>query len=249
MKPLEVKGLLKAYQNVVAVDHVDFHVNQGEIVGLVGPNGAGKTTLIKSIIGIELPDRGKVRIFGEDPYTKPERAKWNISYVPEKPELLHDCTIQQHVEFMAAAYYAEDFQEEMRELFREFDILEKRHVHQRELSKGQTQKALIVAAFIHHPTLMFFDEPLLGIDPKGGAKLKDLIRKKKEDGGSVIISSHMLDLIEELSDRIVIIDNGKIIADGSLEELKQQAALGSDTTISEVFLKITEDIDLEEDEG
>ncbi len=239
MKPLEVKNLLKMYPSVIAVDDVSLFVEPGEVVGIVGPNGAGKTTLIKCIIGLEFPDKGEVTMFGHDVFRHPELAIRDIAYVPETPNLITGLTVREHIYFMAAAYWAEDYEEDTKRLLKTFDIYDKRHKHQDALSKGQTQKALIIAAFVHNPMLMFFDEPLIGIDPKGGKLLRDMIADKREEGGSVIISSHMLDLIEEVSDRVIIMDEGKIIATGTIPELKDMMAM-EDSDFADVFIRITE---------
>lgn len=240
MISLDVEHLLKIYPSVVAVDDLSFSVGPGEVVGIVGPNGAGKSTLIKCLTGMEYPDKGRVSIFGHDLFTKPEMAKRHIAYVPETPEFIPTLTVQEHINFVASAYWAENYQHEMDRLLEAFDLYDKRHDTQHSLSKGQIQKTLIISAFIHNPKLMFFDEPLLGIDPKGGKLLKDMIREKRSEGGSVLISSHMLDLIEEVSDRVIILHEGKIIASGSFDELEEKMAMpGSDFT--DVFIKITEE--------
>jgi len=239
MSSLDVEHLLKIYPSVVAVDDVSFSVQPGEVVGIVGPNGAGKSTLLKCIIGLEFPDKGTVRIFGHDLLTRPEMAKRHIAYVPETPELIAGLTVQEHINFLASAYWADTYQRELDRLLLAFDLDDKRHEVQGSLSKGQIQKTQIIAAFIHRPKLMFFDEPLLGIDPKGGKLLKDMIQEKRKEGGSIVISSHMLDLIEEVSDRVIILDEGKIVASGTLDELRSTMSMAS-SDFTDVFIRITE---------
>lgn len=239
MKSLSVEHLQKRYSKVTALDDVSLDIQPGEIVGIVGPNGAGKTTLLKCILTLERPDFGRIRIFDHDPFTRPEKAKRDIAYVPETPDFLSGLTVQEYIHFIAAAFWTEEYKEETRELLIAFDLSEKRHSLQSELSKGQIMKTLIVAAFIHHPKLLFFDEPLLGIDPKGGKLLRQMILRTKEEGGSVVISSHMLDLIEDLSDRIIILNEGKIVASGTIDELRKQLSM-EDSDFTDVFIEITE---------
>lgn len=235
---LEVRNLTKIFPEVVAVNDVSLTIRPGEVVGLVGPNGAGKTTLIRCIIGLENPERGDITIFGHDRFSEPHKAKAGIAHVPEVADMVQGLTVWEHINFIAAAYGATGKQHQAMQMLQWFDLLDKVHEHEKNLSKGQAQKVMVISAFIHDPGLIFFDEPLIGIDPKGGKILKDMILQKRNEGGSVLVSSHMLDLIEEISDRVIIMDKGRIIREGSIEELKEDHFMqGSD--FEDVFIKIT----------
>jgi len=235
---ITVEHVTKIFKSVIAVNDVSFSAEDGGVIGIVGPNGAGKTTLIKCMMGLEFPEKGSIHYFGNDLFKEPEKAKRHLALIPERPQMVPQLTVWEHIKFMAAMYYTDSFEYEAERLLRKFDLQEKKNSLQNELSKGQLQKTLIIAAFIHNPKVMFFDEPLRGIDPKGGKILKDMIRQKRNEGGTVIISSHMLDLIEEVSDRVLIMIEGKIVADGSIPELNERVAM-DDSDFEDVFIRIT----------
>jgi len=190
------------------------------------------------MMGLEKPERGTIRYFGHDLFDKPEMAKQHLAFIPERPNLVPQLTVWEHIKFMASLYNHDSVEYEARKLLKAFDLEDKWNALQVELSKGQLQKTLIISGFIHDPMIMFFDEPLLGIDPKGGKLLKYMIRQKREEGGTVIISSHMLDLIEEVSDRVLIMNQGEIVARGTIQELNEMV-LGEGSDFEDVFIKIT----------
>ena len=236
---LRVKGLHKRFGEIQAVKDFEMVINEGEIVGLVGPNGAGKTTAMECIITIQNADSGDVAIEGHDIYKVPEKAKANIAYVPEIPTLLPFLTVSEQIQFTAEVYSAEKWMTLADEMLTNFDLTDKKDNYSWTLSKGQKQKVAVISAMAHQPNLLFFDEPLLGIDPKGARYLKDLLKRHAEEQKSILISSHTLSLIEELCSKIYIMDKGIVLAHGSLDELKATArdAAGN---LESVFLKITE---------
>jgi ABC-2 type transport system ATP-binding protein len=236
---LRVKGLNKRFGDVHAVADLDMKIGAGEIVGLVGPNGAGKTTAMECMITVQNADSGEVHIEGHDIYLSPEKAKANIAYVTEIPVLLSFLTVSEQIQFTAEVFSAKEWRKKADAMLAGFDLEEKRNNYSWTLSKGQKQKVAIISAFAHNPNIVFFDEPLLGIDPKGARYLKDLLLKHSQGNGSVLISSHTLTLIEEICHKIYVMDEGRIVSSGSLEDLR---TLANDPTgnLESVFLKITE---------
>ena len=238
---LEVKGLSKSFGKVQAVDDFDLRMNPGEIVGLIGPNGAGKTTLIRSVCDILKMDAGDVRVGGHPLATEPVECKRLFAYVPEVPYPYEYLTVWEHVTFIARAYSMRDWEPYAQELIAAFDLEEKRDELVTTLSKGQKQKLTIVCGFIHTPRLFMLDEPLIGIDPKGARALKDrLWEGAREEGLAVLLSSHMLGLVEELADRVVIMNKGRKLAEGTLADLKAAARETIDATLEDTYLSITE---------
>lgn len=239
---LRVTNLVKYYRRTLAVDGVSFDVNDGEIVGLLGPNGAGKTTVLRCITGIVQPTEGEVEIDDVRLAENEEEVKRRIAFVPEVPTPYEMLTVSEHLRFVAMAYDTmEKFDERADELLQRFDLREKRDDLVVSLSKGMKQKLAVACAFIHDARAILLDEPLIGIDPKGVHELKALLMRARDDGKSILISTHMLDTAERLCTRIIILQNGRIAAEGSLEELHERAKMGEDATLEDVFLRLTEE--------
>ena len=239
---LRVKNLIKYYKRTLAVDDVSFDVRDGEIVGLLGPNGAGKTTVLRCVTGIIQPNEGMIEIDGIELSSKEEEAKRRIAFVPEVPTPYEMLTVLEHLRFIAMAYQTMDsFEERADALMRRFDLYEKRSDLVLSLSKGMKQKLAIACAFIHDAKVFLFDEPLIGIDPRGVHELKEMIFESKSQGNSVLISTHMLDTAEKLCDRIIILQRGSIIAEGNLAELHEQAKMGDNASLEDLFLSLTEE--------
>jgi len=239
---LRVEGLVKYYKKTLAVDELSFEVGNGEIVGLLGPNGAGKTTILRCITGIVQMTDGRVEIDGFNLSTNEEDVKRRIAFVPEVPTPYEMLTVWEHLRFIAMAYQTMDhFEERAEALMRRFDLYEKRNDFVLSLSKGMKQKLAIACAFVHDARVILLDEPLIGIDPKGARELKDMIADAKAAGGSILISTHMLDTAEHLCDRIIILRKGNIVAEGSLAELHERAKMGEDASLEDVFLTLTEE--------
>ncbi len=247
---LEVRGLTKYFDDLLAVDNFSFEIREGEVVGLVGPNGCGKTTTLNCITSILDSDDGDIILFGHNLYKDPAKAKKNIAFIPEMPELLfYQLTVLENIQLISKAYFHDDWEETAERLIEAFDLEDKMNDPVGSLSKGQNQKTAIIAAFAHEPRLLIFDEPLIGIDPKGGKVLKDLIDHHKQNGGSVLISSHMLNLIEEISDKVIIMGKGRKLIEGTIEEIRSRAfddSYSGDKDLEDIYIKITEG---EEDES
>lgn len=239
---LRVEGLVKYYKRTLAVDDLSFQVGDGEIVGLLGPNGAGKTTILRCVTGIVQMTEGKVEVDGLDLATNEEEVKRRIAFVPEVPTPYELLTVWEHLRFIAMAYQTMDsFEERADALMRRFDLYEKRQDLVLSLSKGMKQKLAIACAFIHDAKVILLDEPLIGIDPRGARELKDMITETRNDGGSILISTHMLDTAEHLCDRIIILRRGVVVAEGTLAEVHERAAMGHDASLEDVFLTLTEE--------
>lgn len=239
---LRVSNLVKYYKKTLAVDGLSFSVADGEIVGLLGPNGAGKTTILRCITGIVQPSEGVIEIDGLDLEHNEQEVKRRIAFVPEVPTPYEMLTVIEHIRFIAMAYQTMDnFDMRSESLMRRFDLYEKRNDLVLSLSKGMKQKLAIACAFIHDARVILLDEPLIGIDPKGVHELKEMIADARSAGKSILISTHMLDTAERLCDRIIIIRQGTILADGDLETLHARAKMGEDATLEDVFLSLTEE--------
>lgn len=238
---IQVRGLRKLYKKVTAVDDLSFTVHDREIFGLVGPNGAGKTTTLKCICGVALPTEGLILIDDYNLFENEQEAKRLLAFVPETPNPYEILTVTEHMKFIALLYSVPNPDQKIEELLNAFELDEKKDALVNSLSKGMKQKLTICCALVHDPEILLLDEPLIGIDPRGARTLKDTLIQRAEQGKSVIISSHMLYLVEELCHRILIIDHGKKIAEGTLEEIRKKALAAADASLEDVFLKITEE--------
>lgn len=234
---LKVDHLSKNYGKLNALSDVSFEVNSGEVVGLLGPNGAGKSTTLKSITGLIRPTKGSITIDGV-PHNDLE-VKRLFTYVPETPDLYEMLTVMEHLQFIAYAYGLTDWQERANDLLERFDLKGKVNELGKNLSKGMKQKVAICSGLLHDPQLLIFDEPFIGLDPKAIRELKNLFRQFKEEGKSIFISSHLLDSIEDFCDRVLVLKDGRLIAKGTLEELRSQVNGKEFTSLEDVFLEVT----------
>jgi ABC-2 type transport system ATP-binding protein len=236
-----VDRLTKYYKTTLALDDISFSVADGEIVGLLGPNGAGKTTALRCITGIVQPTMGEIQVDGFSLSKNEQEVKRRLAFVPEVPNPYEMLTVIEHVRFIAMAYRTVNiFKERSETLLRRFDLWEKRNDLVLSLSKGMKQKLAIVCAFIHDARTILLDEPLIGIDPKGARELKDMIIEAKGNGCTILISTHMLDTAEKLCDRIIILNRGRKLAEGSLHDLHEKAKMGEDASLEDMFLMLTE---------
>ena len=239
---LQIEGLTKYYRTTLAVDDMSFTVEDGEILGLLGPNGAGKTTILRSVAGIVSPTSGRIIIHGHDLSKDEQGAKRSLAFVPETPNPFDMLTVYEHLQFIAMAYNTMDnFDIRASALLDRFDLRDKRNDLVLSLSKGMKQKLAVACAFIHDAQVLLFDEPLIGIDPKGARELKDLMLSAKSAGCSLLVSTHMLDTAERLCDRILIMDHGRKVAEGSMADLHERTHMESDATLEDIFLKLTEE--------
>jgi ABC-2 type transport system ATP-binding protein len=237
---IEVHGLSKRYGNFVAVRELSFVVGPGEVLGLVGPNGAGKTTTLRCLAGIIPATGGRVRIAGNDIAADPVAAKRALAFFPDEPRLFEYLTVRQHLNFVARIYGVRDHEALAQPLLEEFEIADKADQLPGELSRGMKQKLAITCGLLHQPRVMFFDEPLTGLDPLGIRRMKDSIIKRARDGATIVLSSHLLHLLQEVCTHVLILKKGEKIADGTLAEVAGRFSNGEpNVTLEEVFIRAT----------
>jgi ABC-2 type transport system ATP-binding protein len=228
------------YGEFVAVNGLSFAVTPGQVMGLVGPNGAGKTTTLRCLAGIIPPTRGAIVIGGQDLARDPIAAKRQLAFFSDEPRLFDYLTVQQHLAFTARIYQVGDYQDLGRRLLEELEIADKTDKLPGELSRGMKQKLVIACGLLHSPKVIFFDEPLTGLDPIGIRRMKDSILRRAREGAAIIISSHLLHLLEEVCSNVLILKNGVKVLDGTLEGIRQQyAAQLGDANLEEVFFHAT----------
>jgi len=238
---LNVRNLRKYYENVKAVDDISFSVRKGEIYGLLGPNGAGKSTTIKAILGMLGIQDGEIDVLGLDPLKEPDRVKEQIGYVSEEPLLFGSLTVQEIFNFIAsvrklnplrASYNAREYLASLDAMQYYTSIIES-------LSRGNKQKVQIIAALLHEPRILIMDEPFSGLDAKTTHVMKELLKVHVQRGGSILLSTHIMEQAQNLCTRIGIINKGKMVAEGTFEEL-QSIAVKSGSTLEEIFLQLTD---------
>lgn len=229
---LSVSNLRKRYGKDEVVKNISFSVNEGEIAILLGPNGAGKSTTIKSIAGLLRYD-GSIEICGLN--NKSKDAKKIFGYVPEVPSMFDLLTVYEHLEYICAAYGIKDYEDKAEALLERFDLSDKRDKLGKELSKGMMQKVSICCALIIEPKVILFDEPLVGLDPKAIKELKSIFIELKNKGCSVLISTHIIDSIDEFWDKVLILQDGAIVLSGTRQEL-----LNREESLEEIFFDATE---------
>jgi len=238
---IRVEGFTKLYGAMEAVRNLSFIVEPGEILGLVGPNGAGKTTTLRAISCIIPPTRGKILIAGHDIAADPIAAKRELAFIPDEPKLFDYLTVRDHLKFIGRLYGVEGVEEKASALIRDLELEDKEDALPATLSRGMKQKLAIACGFIHDPRVILFDEPLTGLDPMAIRRTKAAIQERAEKGTAVIVSSHLLGLVEEIADRVLIIQGGRKIAFGRLHELKESIPeLQEDADLEEIFLRVTQ---------
>ncbi len=235
---ITVSKLTKTYGAFKAVDDLSLQVMPGEVVGLVGPNGAGKTSTLRCIVGIHRPSAGTVAIGGHDIVREPVEAKRRLAFMADEPQLFEYLTVMEHLRLTARIYGVPDFDVRARSLLDELQLADKASSLPAELSRGMKQKVAIACGLLHTPPALLFDEPLTGLDPLGIRHMKETIVRRGRDGAAIIVSSHLLHLVEEICTRVVIIDRGVKVGDGTLAELSAQAELAG-STLEQIFLKVT----------
>jgi ABC-2 type transport system ATP-binding protein len=238
---IQVIDYHKTYRELVAVAGLSFDVNAGDVLGLVGPNGAGKTTTLRALAGIIPPTRGQLLIAGHDVVADPVAAKQQLAYVPDDPKLFDMLTVWEHLEFSAATYRVSDFKYRATGLLELFELTEKRDTMAQELSRGMRQKVAVACAYLHDPRAILFDEPLTGLDPRGIRTLKDSIVARAAAGSAIIISSHLLSLVEDLCTHLLILQRGRSLFCGPVTAARSVfATANEDASLEEVFFKATE---------
>jgi ABC-2 type transport system ATP-binding protein len=240
MHMIEVQSLSKLYGDFVAVNELSFSVQAGEVLGLVGPNGAGKTSTLRCLAGIIPPTRGAIRVCGQDLATHAIAAKKQLGFFTDEPRLFDYLTVWQHLNFVARIYHVADFEPLGRALLEELEIADKADRLPAELSRGMKQKLAIACGLLHSPKVIYFDEPLTGLDPIGIRKMKESILKRAREGAAIILSSHLLYLVEEICSHVLILKNGQKVVHGTLAQIRQQFSHQTgDTTLEDVFFRAT----------
>ena len=236
---IEVLDLRKNYGATEAVRGISFAVRPGEVLGLVGPNGAGKTTTLRCMAGILPPTSGRVVVAGRDLRADPVGAKAALAYIPDDPRLFENLTVEDHLRFFARLYRVEGGEERIPRLLEEFELRDKAGELPAALSRGMKQKLSFACAFLHDPRVLLLDEPLTGLDPVAIRRAKDAIVGRAREGAAVIVSSHLLHLVEELAHRVLVLMDGVKAAHGTMAEL--QAAhpdLAAGARLEDIFMRM-----------
>jgi ABC-2 type transport system ATP-binding protein len=237
---IRLEGLTKRYGAFTAVDGIDLEVPKGSLFGLLGPNGAGKTTTLRMIAGILQPDEGRVLVEGFDVVRDPYQAKRRLGYIPDRPFVYEKLTGTELLRFVAGLYGQDGaaIEERIEEFLRLWDLERWADELVESYSHGMRQKLIISAALVHRPAVLVIDEPMVGLDPRSARLLKDLLRAFAQTGGTALISTHTLAFAEVLCERMAVIDTGRIVALGSVEDLRAQAKAES-SGLEEIFLRLT----------
>ncbi len=238
---IDILNLVKAYDGFVAVDGLSLSVAGGEIVGLVGPNGAGKTTTLRCLAGILPPTGGRIAVAGHDLETAPIEARRRLAFVPDEPRLFENLTVADHLKVIGRIYGIADAAERSRELLAGFDLADRRDAFAAELSRGMKQKLMIALALLHRPSALILDEPLTGLDPGAIRHMKQTILDQARAGAAVLVSSHLLTLVQEICGRVVIVQRGRQVLAGTLAEIRAALpGLAAGADLEEIFLRATE---------
>ena len=235
---IAVESLVKIYGTTPAVQGVSFGVAAGEVVGLVGPNGAGKTTTLRSIASIVRPTEGAIRIAGHDMSREPVRAKSALAFVPDEPHLFEYLTVAEHLAFVGRIYDVVETELRIPLLLQELELEGKQDALPGELSRGMRQKLAIACGLLHDPGAILLDEPLTGLDPIGIRRMKRTILERAAQGAAVLLSSHLLHLVEELCSRVVVLRRGRIVAQGTIEEIVRSRPELAGLPLEDVFLAL-----------
>lgn len=239
---IEVVNYRKVYGETEAVKDLSFEVPAGAVLGMVGPNGAGKTTTLRAICGVIRPTDGTIQVAGHDIVDSPILAKQTLAYIPDEPRLFESLTVWEHIQFTAAAFGVSKFEEQADQLLEQFELTDKRDELVQDLSRGMRQKVAICCAYIHHPKVILFDEPHTGLDPMSIRTMKTTVLERAKEGASVIVSSHLLSLIEDLCSHLLIMSKGEALFCGTLEEARSQYDdLEEGTTLEDVFFRATKE--------
>jgi ABC-2 type transport system ATP-binding protein len=238
---IELNNLTKLYRGFRAVDNLNLRIGKGIVFGFLGPNGAGKTTTIKMMAGVLKPTAGQVVIDGIDIARDPSEAKRRVGFVPDQPFVYEKLTGREFLQFVAGLYglnHSQSLNGNITELLELFELSHWSDELIESFSHGMKQRLVMCAALLHDPEVIVVDEPMVGLDPKGARLVKDIFRRQAQKGRTIFMSTHSLEVAQEVCQEIAIIQAGKIIATGTAEDLKRQA--GVDGTLENIFLKLTE---------
>jgi ABC-2 type transport system ATP-binding protein len=237
---IEVEALTKRYGDFTAVKNLSFSVRPGEVLGLVGPNGAGKTSTLRCLAGIIPASSGRVTVAGHDLATDPVAAKRELAFFPDEPRLFEYLSVRQHLTFVARVYGVADYEKIAVPLLEELELSDKADVLPAELSRGMKQKLVIACGLLHSPKVMFFDEPLTGLDPLGIRRMKDSIMRRSKEGAAIVLSSHLLHLLQEVCTHVLILKKGEKVADGTLSDVAAKFSNGeANVSLEEIFIRAT----------
>lgn len=238
MNVIEIQNLKKHYNGNYVLNGIDLQVQPGMILGYIGPNGAGKSTTIKIITGIIDEFEGDIKVLGLDVRNQAIEVKSKIGYIPEQAALYDVLTPIEYLRFTGKLYGLSDevIQTKSWELLKLFELADKAEMRMTAYSKGMKQKVLLISGLMHNPEIIFLDEPLSGLDANAVILVKEILQRLKQNGKTIFYSSHIMDVVEKISDRIILLDKGTIIADGTIETLQQQAHQGS---LENIFKSLT----------
>jgi ABC-2 type transport system ATP-binding protein len=238
---LEARGLVKTFGSTTAVAGIDLAAGPGEVFGLLGPNGAGKTSTLRMLCGLLVPTRGWVRIAGHDVWSDAKEAKARLGYLDEEPIVYPHLTAREFLHLVADLYGSErgpDRENQLKRLFDLFEFSEKADELISSFSHGTKQKVGLASVLIHEPEVMLLDEPTNGLDPRAARRVKDLLQELAARGRTIVLSTHILEIAQALCDRVAIMDRGRIVAVGTLEELRSGAG-SKEASLEELFLQLT----------
>lgn len=237
-KIIEIRDLRMSYGTKEVLKGINLDIYKGNIIGYIGPNGAGKSTTIKILLGLVKGYSGQIKIFGNDILNIDEEYKCRIGYVPEVAKVYESLTAREYLTFIGQLYGLtyEKCDDKARKLMHVLGIDEAYESRLSSFSKGMKQKVVIISALLHNPEILFLDEPLSGLDANSVMLIKEIIAKLKEDGKTIFYSSHIMEVVEKISDRIIVLNDGNIAADGNFEEIKNSSFDGS---LEEIFNDIT----------
>jgi ABC-2 type transport system ATP-binding protein len=238
---IEVRNLVKQYGDFVAVRGLSFTVAPGEVLGLVGPNGAGKTTTLRALAGIIAPTRGRIAIAGHELTREPVEAKRRLAFIPDEPQLFEYLTVEEHLRFVGRMYGVADAPARNPGLVQELELQDKQRALPTELSRGMRQKLAIACGLLHDPAALILDEPLTGLDPAGMRRMRETIAARARGGAAVILSSHLLHLVEELCTKLLVIHRGRSMAYGTFDEIVAERPQLAGRGLEDVFLALTSD--------
>ncbi len=241
---IEIKDCTKRYGELIAVNNLSLKVDESEIYGLLGPNGAGKSTTIKMMVGLIKPDAGVIKIGGCDISHDPINAKMSLAYVPEKSSIFDKLTAWEYLSFISGLYNMDKdvFRKNAEEYLKTFELYNWRDGIIGNFSHGMRQRLVLASSFMRRPKVLILDEPHNGLDPKGVRLLKDILFKSRDEGMTILISTHIIALAEEICDKIAILNKGSVAAHGSNDDLKHYAK-SEDKTLEDIFLRLTSHYD------
>ncbi|MFA4911277.1 MAG: ABC transporter ATP-binding protein [Desulfobacteria bacterium] len=239
---IQLIGLTKKYSKVKAIDGINLEIKPGEIFGFLGPNGAGKTTTIKIMVGLLKPTSGRVIIDGNDIAKNPLEAKKAVGFIPDRPFLYEKLTGKEFLRFMAGLYSIDtnSYESKISELLELFELTEWGDELIEGYSHGMQQRLVMSSALIHNPKVIIVDEPMVGLDPRGARLVKEIFKAISSKGTTIFMSTHTLEIAEEMCDRIAIIQEGKVIALGTMDQLRNKVDASKDQRLESVFLALTE---------